>query len=145
MNIIDRDILTVETGVIAHQANTQGLMGAGLAKAIKAKYTNVFHEYAAACRRKEFNLGDMLPVKVNDNLYVANIAGQSCIAYGNENTEYDALEQGLWKAVQFAAEKDLTLYLPYRIGAGLGGGDWDKVCDIINRVAPEAVICKLPR
>ena len=37
MRIVDGDILDIEKGIIVHQVNCQGVMGAGLAKQIKSK------------------------------------------------------------------------------------------------------------
>jgi len=45
MKIINRDLLTIESGIIAHQVNCQGKMGAGLALKIRKKYPQVYEYY----------------------------------------------------------------------------------------------------
>ena len=38
MKIIEKNILTIEKGIVCQQVNCQGVMGAGLAKSIKEKF-----------------------------------------------------------------------------------------------------------
>ena len=45
MKIIKGDLLNETTGLIAHGVNCQGVMGKGIALAIKKKYPQVFIDY----------------------------------------------------------------------------------------------------
>jgi len=44
MNLIDKDITTVEIGVMVSQVNCRGVMGAGVAKAIRDRWPIVYIE-----------------------------------------------------------------------------------------------------
>ena len=39
------DICSVNSGIIVHGCNAQGVMGSGVAKAIRLKYPQVFEDY----------------------------------------------------------------------------------------------------
>jgi O-acetyl-ADP-ribose deacetylase (regulator of RNase III) len=143
--IINQDLLEVPIGIIAHQCNSKGVMGAGLASQIKKKWYNVYSEYRSAYEITGLPLGSVLLVRANDNVYVANIIAQE--SYGRDRstvyTDYEALKQGLVICNKYSELLGIPLYVPYRIGCGLAGGDWELVIKIIRSVAPNAVICKL--
>jgi O-acetyl-ADP-ribose deacetylase (regulator of RNase III) len=141
MQTIDQDILTV-TGpaIICHQVNCQRVMGSGLALQIRTKWPHVFDAYS---QKRRWELGDCQIVTVGDNQYVANLAGQRTYGEGLR-TNYGALEYALDQAYDFTEANELVLYIPHSLGCGLAGGNWEMVLDIIAKVAPNAVICKLP-
>lgn len=43
--IVHGNLLDIESGIIAHQVNCKGVMGAGLAKQIRLKYPIVYQAY----------------------------------------------------------------------------------------------------
>jgi O-acetyl-ADP-ribose deacetylase (regulator of RNase III) len=45
---------------------------------------------------------------------------------------YDALETALSSLAHFAAAHNATVHMP-RIGAGLAGGDWERIAALIER------------
>lgn len=143
MKIIKQDLLKIQQGIIAHQCNCQGKMGAGLAKQIRRRYPVVYSKYKQACDRHLFTLGKIQLIKVNNALYVANLAGQD--DYGNscQYTDYDALSQCLAKLYAKSLELNLTPYLPYGIGCGLAGGNWETALLLIENHCPNAVVCRL--
>lgn len=143
MKIVNKDILTVDHGVIVHQVNCRGVMGAGLAKAIADKYPIVKTQYLRKFYSMGWQLGNTQFVSIHPDLYVCNLAGQ--VTYGRENiryTNYDALKIGFAEVHNFAFEHSLQVYLPYGIGCGLANGDWPTVKEIIVETIPNAIICK---
>lgn len=139
--VIERDILTIEEGVICHQVNLQGKMGLGLALAIKQKWPIVFERYKAMCDRDLFKLGSIQPVQVGESLWVCNLAGQEFYGRSQQQTDYDAVRVGLTKLSKWASDRNLQVYLPYKMGAGLAGGDWEVIRQIIRETVPNAVVC----
>jgi len=144
VEIITKDILTVKHGIIAHQANCKGSMGAGLAKQIRDKYPKVFREYQKAFHVGGLTLGSISTTQVKNNLWIINLMAQDHYKGTPPLTDYEALEKCLRQAVVFAETVKQPLYLPYKLGCGLAGGDWDTVLAIIEKVARNAIICKLP-
>lgn len=118
--------------VVCHQVNCKGVMGAGIAKEIRLYYPEVYKEYRRYCDSitEEKLLGKCLLVKVRENLYVANLFGQK--GYGREQryTDYNAIENAFKNLSVMLTEKNLVhaeIRIPYKIGCGLAGGDWNIV------------------
>lgn len=139
INIVNGDLLKSELPVIGHQVNCLGIMGAGIAKTIKSKWFNVFTEYTKFCNKfvsdREL-LGKCQLVEVDDNMtgYVANLFGEYSFAEavapfeGNRHTDYEALKEALLSFKAQVKEKGFKdAGIPYKLGCGLAGGDWDGV------------------
>lgn len=153
MKIIEKDILTVENGIIIHQVNMQKTMGSGLALQLKTKWPKVYDSYMNYSKSGAFRLGGVDIVEVDKGLYVANCIGQEF--YGRDKsivyTNYAALEECLAKVFWFSSEMPFffdwppkQVYIPYNLGCGLANGDWGIVSQIIENELPDAIICKLP-
>jgi len=152
---INKDILTVDKGVIVHSVNCIGPAG-GLAGAIARKWPKNLREYHAHIKRQKLPimlLGSVFEVNVAHNVIVANLFGQNKISSQERQTEYAALIAG-FKTIANASFQgndkrevdygnpfglieegiDLTdIYIPYKIGCGLGGADWSIVEEIIHK------------
>lgn len=134
------DILTpADAGnpvVVCHQVNCMGVMGAGLAKQIKNRFPNAFRIYKSQCNAWSHcpsgNLGyaQFYNASEEAGYFIANIFGQITYGTGRRQTDYDAIREGL-RRVANAFPKS-TVRIPYKMGCGLGGGDWDIVLDIIQ-------------
>lgn len=135
------NILDVKQGLIVQQVNAQGVMGSGLAKAIRAKWPVVWDEYNKWMEhpRSRMNkgrdiLGQVQYIQVEPGLWVANLVGQQFYGRGGIRfTSYDALDAG------FAHVKTILKIHPEMgpvnyplIGCGLGGGNWAIVSQIIK-------------
>lgn len=142
MRIESGNLLDVTTGIVVHQVNCKGVMGAGLAKALRAKYPNIYLHYRQFCQAGQFRPGMVQFVKQSDSLYVCNLAGQDGYGTDRRHTDYDALRVALSKLYQVGLERSLIIYLPYNMGCGLAGGDWAVVSQLINECCPNAVVLK---
>jgi hypothetical protein len=85
-------------------------------------------------------LGDVQFVSVADDLLVANLIGQHGIA-GRGTTKppvrYDAIGTGLQTVRDRALCDGASVHMP-RIGAGLAGGDWQRIEPIILAILVSA-------
>ena len=148
INIINKNLLKSELDIIAQQVNCKGVMGAGLALQIKIEFPEVFKQYKELCKEMDYDnlLGRCQIVATNskDVKYIGNIFGQASYGRGLR-TNYQALEKGLNELKVFAKDNNLLVGLPYGIGCGLAGGNWDIVLGIIERVFGDypVTICKL--
>lgn len=154
-----RDILTVKSGIIGHQVNCRRVMGGGLALQVRLTYPEVYEKYLET----EPLLGRCALVKISEELQIANLYGQ--YNYGKSlprkisefiknnsdkivHTDYKALALCLQKLFNYANKNNKRVYLPYKIGCTLGGGDWDVGLSIISILAElykvDITICKLP-
>src|ERR1017187_9856457 len=86
------DLLDATQNLIAHSCNMQGVMGSGVAKAIKDKYPSAFASYRSLLYHGEAKLGEYCIAK-NEDKIIINILGQDKYYPRNiRHTSYDALD-----------------------------------------------------
>lgn len=148
MKIINKDILTVESGYILHGCNAQRAMGSGVALALKSKYPIVFDSYCALCDEYPFDflrLGKYNFARINKDLAVINIISQLHYGYdGKRYSDYSAINQcftGIAADIHYMPNNQV--YLPYKIFSDRGGADWQIVSKMIDFYFPNAIVCKL--
>lgn len=107
----------------------------GLAGAIARKYPIVKEEYVKMVNdfdtREYTLLGDVQIVRVNKSLYVANLFTQYDFGKVGRNTEYSAVINAARK-LKSTVGSSHSVYFPYGVGAGLGGGDREIIEKIIG-------------
>lgn len=148
INVIDKDVLEISSGVICHSVNCQGKFNKGLAKKIREKYPNVYEEYMDLCKKvvvPRYRLDLIQRVNVSDSLTVVNLFTQ--LYYGDSTktgvdyNSYDAWTTILTRRLKIFENE--TLYFPYKIGCGLAGGNWNLIASLISYNYPNAVFCKM--
>lgn len=139
ITIHEGDLLSSQCDVICHQTNCVGLMGSGIAKAIRAEYPEA---YDALSKRYDSHRGaatlgecDFVPVVRDNNIkYVVNCYGQySCYPRNQVHTNYAALQNCFDLIKEKFAGTGYIIGFPYKIGCGLAGGDWDIVYSMIEK------------
>ena len=135
LDIINKDITTVTSGIVAHGTNTQLAFGSGVAGAIRKKWPRV---YAVFMDTKSANrLGNVTPVDVSPFLTVLNCYTQDSYGYdGKKYADLGAVKNCLTTAFILAEHKGLALHMP-KIGCGLGGLEWSDVEPIIEALMVE--------
>lgn len=130
-NLLDHD------GPIAHGVNCQGKMNSGVAKAIREKYPQHYRDYM-----HEVSTGGVPPLLLGNvfctdqkvwGLFTQLVYGYNGVRYVN----YWAVANCFRKLNRHLIK---PLYPPIlgipKIGAGLGGGDWNIIEQIINDATP---------
>ncbi|NLT15808.1 MAG: Appr-1-p processing protein [Clostridiales bacterium] len=142
IKIVSGDILKVTSGVIVQQVNCKGAMGAGLAKQIRSKYPGIYNEYLSFIKREtDENVGSKsLLGKVQYyfppyltygyDVSIANCFGQDGYG-GGQQTVNTALRTALEQVRDDAEISGNDIAIPWGLGCGLAGGDWDRVIRII--------------
>lgn len=149
------NLLDVKSGIIMHGVNTLGVMGAGVALAVRKKYPECFEEYkeyiAAEVESAEEDfdadletddclmeidrpdsgilLGEVHYYEVNKKLLIANAFTQDRIGFdedGNPPADLDAITCCFEDVASTAKEYKMSIHMP-KIGCGLGGLKWDDV------------------
>jgi O-acetyl-ADP-ribose deacetylase (regulator of RNase III) len=143
--IENSDLLTVDSGIIAHGCNAQGVFGAGVAKQIAEKYPNARVSYLNHLRemsKRELDaLGTVDFHSVSKDLLIANMITQEF--YGRTQkvyVDYSAIHATMQRVVLLASKLNLPVHIPYMIGCGLGGGNVEAVTQIYNSF-PEKIYC----
>lgn len=155
---VNGDITKCPSGinVIIHQANTQNIMGAGVALALRNRWPEIYeadsdyHDYMVEKFQikevaEEKMLGTFSRVYADNGQYrimVINLYGQK-LRRSEQNsifpaTDYSAVIAGL-KSIKIyldrlAKDQYIKVGIPFGMGCGLGGGDWN-FYDAIIRVA----------
>jgi O-acetyl-ADP-ribose deacetylase (regulator of RNase III) len=140
------------TKIIVHCCNTVGAWGRGFVLALSRRWSSPERAYRSWHRDGEtdviinhagqlisssvkFALGEVQLLAVEPGLlYVANLIGQDGIRpdrNGRPPVRYEAIRLGLKRVTTYATEMEVSVHMP-RIGAGLAGGRWVEVEEIIN-------------
>lgn len=143
MIVLEGNLLDTPFEIIAHQVNCMGVMGAGLAKQIKDKYPTVYREYKRVLDNitnsklsTERMLGKAQMIFTSGHTFF-NIFGQYRYGRDGQYTDYDAFRRAFYDAVDsYRGENEyqITIAIPYGIGAGLAGGDWDTIVGILTEI-----------
>lgn len=136
MEIIRKNITEVTKGIICHGVNCQGVMGSGVAKAIKEKWPIVYDSFKSMGKGAEL-LGQCHILTIDEELYIANCYSQEY--YGRDGKRYaclSAVESSLRPVFLWASTLGLVIHSPM-IGCGLGGLKWDDVSKIFEKLEKE--------
>lgn len=130
-NLLDAD----DRDIILQQVNCCGVMGSGIAKQIRERYPEIYNSYKYFCDSHRI-LRQSLLGKVHyystPEYVIANCFGQ--YSYGRDGrqyTDYDALRECF---TTVACNKAERIGIPFQIGCGLGGGDWEVVYNMICEI-----------
>jgi O-acetyl-ADP-ribose deacetylase (regulator of RNase III) len=120
--------------VIAHICNNVSKWGAGFTKALSARWPGpekIYRELAG-----QLFLGQCQLVEVESGITVCNVVAQEGVRkyHGQRCINYHSLREGmeklqLWMATAVPALD--RIHMP-KIGAGLGGGDWEIISKIVE-------------
>lgn len=116
--------------------------GGGVAKLAAAKFPLAQKDFSSWLPSVPFHerLGTVHFARVNDNLTIASLVGQS--GFGPSATpriRYQALEQCFEKVKDFSVKESADVHLP-RIGTGGAGASWEAVEEILRSVLVDAGI-----
>jgi O-acetyl-ADP-ribose deacetylase (regulator of RNase III) len=131
-------LLDCEEKFIVHGCNARGVMGAGIAKLIKKKYPRTYKVYTDWHRDTGLELGRVIWADCGDK-----IIGNAIIQdhYGRSEKQYCSYEA--IRTCMISINHQFSLPIPPfnrsnkvvampRIGAGLAGGDWGIIEQIID-------------
>lgn len=135
---VEGDLLDSDCTMILHQANCFSTMGAGIAKEIARRYPSVYlADVNYKVPKGSLNrLGHWSGAVVKNNTtgldqLVVNMYGQYGYGKGLQ-TNYDALSWALTRALWENRGSLGKVGVPYNLGCGYAGGDWNIVSNILK-------------
>lgn len=143
------NIFDAQHGVICHQVNCMGVMGAGIAKQVRLRFPNAYQDYVQLVRSWGSHecLGKCQLIEVvQKTLYVANLFGQYRYGRDKRYTDYGALSSSLASLAHWHktnCHPNFPIFIPYKMGCSLAGGDWNEVEAIIEAQIPNAIIVRM--
>lgn len=145
------NLLNVTKGHIVHGCNAQGVMGSGVALAIKRKYPGAYEDYRAIFEDDNLELGRAYPYLVNRELKIWNAVTQDNFGEGVRQVSYDAIQTCFQEINDYLASgresmvdlQPKEVHIP-KIGAARGGGNWEIIREIIEQTMDYPVTLWLP-
>ena len=137
-DVIRGNLLTSGEKIIGHGVNCRGVMGSGIALQIKERWPNTNMIYKQHCASRNWDramLGSVLTTNEKD-LTICNIFTQFQTSRDHRTVSYDAIADGFKNLDQLNLGR---VAIP-QIGAGLGGGHWYSIVELINHYAPQTEI-----
>lgn len=149
------DVLDTNVHLIAHQVNCKGVMGSGLAKQIRDRYPsvyNIYREYIKAYYEDygKIPLGSYQVAYAEDTengeRNIVNIFGQNEYGLDKCYTDYDAVRRAFKSLDKEFIGTDryegdqIPIAIPYGFGCGLGGGNWEKMKEVLKEIEKETHI-----
>lgn len=148
VQLINKNLLETEHQFIVHGCNCAGVMGSGVAKAIREKYPKAYDDYVEFIDDQIFFyrgipggnlLGSVNYSLQDDGITIVNALTQD--SYGKDGKKYvsyDAIDQA-FRDINAKLPRGSSVAIPM-IGAGLGGGNWKIIQTIIDEVTPDLEI-----
>jgi O-acetyl-ADP-ribose deacetylase (regulator of RNase III) len=124
--------------IIAHCCNDLGRWGAGFVVMLGSRWPVAKEAYISWYKDTpnvpgevtgRIALGESQLIKVEENLWVANIVGQHGIGVGGGGKppiRYNALRKGFAHVYRWATIYKASVHAP-RLGSGLAGGHWGNI------------------
>lgn len=136
------DVLA-QIGIIVHGCNVQGVMGKGIAKSVKEQYPKAYEKYIAHHKEHGLTVGLVIPVRVAENKIIVNAITQEFYKKeANDDkvyVDYTAIATCFSKVQMLAKKYNMPIHFP-KIGAGLAGGDWNRIARIIDDAVDDDVV-----
>lgn len=132
------NLFSAPSGLICHQVNCKGVMGRGVAVTFKQMFPESYDHYFYCCQTMEPYdlLGHIAIKKEKDYITVCMFAQEGFSRNPNIcNTEYWAFREYCSHIADYLyihKATDTIINMPYGIGCGLGGGDWQHIYSIIE-------------
>lgn len=152
MKIITKigNLMNVTAGHIVHGCNAQGVMGSGVALAVKRKFPGAYEDYKKLFDDNHLNLGNAYPYLANDNLVIWNAVTQNLYGTGIRQVSYDAVQtcfQDINDTINSGSDAvsniPKEIHIPM-IGAARGGGNWEIIREIIEQTVQYPVTLWMP-
>lgn len=134
------DLLECTEQVIVHGCNAQGVMGSGVALAIRKKYPEAYDAYKSAYENGALELGEVVGAYSGDKLILNAITQRF---YGRDKLKVYADYEAIRDAFRSINEQCgySSVAIP-KIGAGLANGDWSIIEKIIEAECTDVqVVC----
>jgi O-acetyl-ADP-ribose deacetylase (regulator of RNase III) len=129
LTYIHTSILDSKAQTVTNTVNTVGVMGKGLASAMKRRYPEMFKEYAKLCAAHKLHVGQLWLWKTPDR-WILNFPTKQ---HWRNPSKLSYIEAGLQKFVVEYERRGIWEIAFPRLGCGNGNLDWDDVRPLMER------------
>jgi O-acetyl-ADP-ribose deacetylase (regulator of RNase III) len=124
-NLLDTDVK-----YILHGCNAQGVMGSGVAAAIRAKYPKAYTDYRDTYDNYGLHLGDVYTSLQPDGKIICNAITQQ--NYGRDTRVVYVSYWAIANAFKMIEREGISEIAIPKLGAGLANGNWSVIEAIIE-------------
>ena len=124
------NLLETTDSIIAHGCNALGVMGAGVALAIRNRYPGCFKKYRAQYTNYGLVIGEVVWYH-DSTISIANCITQENVGDGLQ-VDYNAIRDTAHRVLSYAKKSNMKSVSYPKIGAGLAGGDWRVIASILE-------------
>ena len=128
------DLLQAPEQYLLQGCNAKGVMGSGVAKLIRNKWSKAYDDYRVAYDSYGLPLGSIVPSKQPDGKIILNAITQETYGRTDVHVSYWAVANVMHQLNRWADKELKDVAMP-AVGAGLGGGDWNVIEAIIENEA----------
>lgn len=125
-----------EYDVVVHGANCFCTMGAGVAKVLRQRFPSIYRVDLTTVKgdRKKLGTLSLAQVRVEKKRRIMLVNAYTQYAYSSrvKQIDYEAVRRCFAKINSFFTNRALRFLMP-KIGAGLAGGDWNKISEIVEQ------------
>jgi len=139
------DLMKAPEKMIIHGCNAQGVMGSGVAYLIRRDFPEAYKKYRDRYEAHGLRLGEIIWATTGGKIIGNAITQDKFGRSGDRYVDYDAVRSVIRVVNQmYVKHYEHSVALP-KIGAGLGGGDWNIISEIIEQEATDflAVVYEL--
>jgi O-acetyl-ADP-ribose deacetylase (regulator of RNase III) len=127
------NIFMTDAPAIGHGVNVHGVMGSGIAVQFRRLFPDMYQEYRKFCKNGALKPGMVYAYHDEQlHLLVMNIASQDA---PGPNARIEWLREGVEKVLVVLDNHNISRIALPRIGAGVGGLDWDEVEKVLTELA----------
>lgn len=160
--VTTKPILEIPNSLICHVCNTAGGFGSGFAGFLADKLPDVKIEYKKLFNDRQLELGKnsyhvvepnvseyLLSDKTQHSYHVCNMYAMR--DYRRTKTDhtnyldYSAFANCLLSVNRHVNMHNLLPVFPYGVGSGNAGGDWEFICNLLDKHLEFYILCKLPQ
>jgi len=121
------NLLEADVDAVVNTVNTVGVMGKGIALMFKERYPGLFKIYAAACKAKQVQVGQMLVTATNELDGPRWVIHFPTKEHWRNPSRMEWIDSGLKDLARVIREKQIRSIALPPLGCGNGGLDWDEV------------------
>lgn len=125
----------------AHGCNCAGAMGKGIAVQFRQMFPGMFDQYKKMCLSGQFKPGDVFAFEYDSGKFVFNLATQEhYVRRLGRLASIKWIKQSVQKMIVIAEERGVSDIALPKIGAGLGGLEWDAVKEALEEVGSDTKV-----
>lgn len=138
ITVVSGDMFASGIKTLAHGCNCKGVMGAGVAREFRERYPAMHDLYVSLCDKRKLRPGEFMYYTNDDGVAVYNLMTQNS---PGPNATYSAIFKSVKAMCEHAESNNrggmpTQIALP-RIGAGIGGLEWEEVREnLLDASAP---------